>query len=590
MIFPSDRAVQYIEILHGRFGFFKGQTIHEILRDSTVIQKQIFYGICKVLLNNVTIHQINEEWKRHTKTFPFRGHKISFGEYVTVWFRAIKQVILESILQFVREIVQMVDDNRYAMFIDWLCTVGVVPFERKKDTDGDRSRVNTIFRNNASRLVYEITKNKMAFLQQVITRLDTVSIPEFAQVSMYKRRRDGRIESLRLTDTLNTYVYSEPIALNHRLLFTTPLAHLYTEIIKYDGLRRHQKMCQLLNTFPIKAVTTTKSEVSSKKIMDLIEKEEKNTDAKKTLMKFLLNLSDSKSKIGIQDSVESFLQDITPSVIDQSKLLPAHGIVPKKGSDSDIREAFKKQVIKCMEEQIQTQMSEIETLKLANKTFESKIKELRSVIDRYGQSPQHDITLDQDLDSVSLATALNKVQSIPFHTVDIDDGRAVANSFLSQFIPNTDHSQKQLDNLWELEYMRSFKLRKNVNNQGQEESISFSNSTVELIVLPFVFKVLGLPNMDAIPEEFLSLSFGEIITTLYENSRTKHYLRLLYNRELSRELSTYPLPDSTFGPIDTRQFLTTSPDDEPLTRKLQQSRQARNPSRRGDDSYRLGGL
>ena len=264
-------------------------------------------------------------------------------------------------------------------------------------------------------------------------------------------------------------------------------------------------------------------------------------------------MSDSKSKIGITDSIEGFLQDITPSIIDQNKLLISKGNLQRRGQDNndrDIRDIFKKQIIKCMEEQIQSQLDEIETLKTANRLFENKIKDMHSLIN-LSETSKHDFTLDSDIESLSLAKALNKVQSLPFTSVSIDDTRAVANSFFSQYIPDIEYADKKIDQLWETEYTRTFRLRKNVNNQGQEDSISYSNYTLELLLIPFMKHVLKLRHFELLPEEFLFLSLKEIMLAVYSNCKIKHYLRLIYIRqinELSHLIHTQKQSDLTLTP------------------------------------------
>lgn len=525
IIYPCTQTTKYIEILHGRLGFCNGQTVHNILRDSSILKKQIFYGLCKYILNNTTVQDLTYEWKKHIKLFPFQT---VFDEHIEIWAYAMKQVILEEVSQIVQSVIELIN-NDYSRFVDWIVTVGITPILIQK-TDLQMPQYKAF-----STMTERLLQRSITVIHKIIKCIKTTCIPSFSDIEILRVRKTGKIYSLLTRKITESYVYSEPISVNGTLMFTTPIAHLYKEIIKHDALRRHQKMCQLLNTFPVKALTTAKTEVTNKRIMELIEKEEKNSDAKKNLMKFLLNLSDSKSKIGIQDSVESFLQDLTPSIVDQSKLLPSREIYRRADGhiNRDIRDIFKKQIIKCMEEQIQNQMDEIETLKTTNKFFESKIKDLRSIIDRCGNSTPN-ISLDYELDDASLAMALNCVQSIPFNSIYIDDNRAVANSFLSQYIPDTEYADKRLDKLWELEYYRTFKLRRNVNNQGVEDSITYSNYTLELLILPFLFKVLKLPNLELIPEEFLFLSYSEILLIVYENSKLKQYLQLLCIRRLKR--------------------------------------------------------
>lgn len=550
ILFPSIKTIKFIEMLHGKKEFFKGQSIHSVLRDSAVFKKQMFYTLSHTLLNSISIQQINAEWQRHLKAFPFRSKGMSFQEYFNIWYYAIKQVILEGILQTINYILQNLDNDIYNKYIDWICTIGITPIVTLPK---NKVTLTPLAKSISSRLIQEIIRNKQNFLLHILTQISSTSIADFTNINIYRNKSDGNITCLSNNKELEYFVYSAPYFINNQLLFTTPLAHLYSELNKHENLHRHRKMCQLLNTFPIKVLTTSKNSVDNKKILELIEREEKTSDAKKSLIKFLLNLSDSKSKIGITDSIEGFLQDITPSIIDQNKLLISKGNLQRRGQDNndrDIRDIFKKQIIKCMEEQIQSQLDEIETLKTANRLFENKIKDMHSLIN-LSETSKHDFTLDSDIESLSLAKALNKVQSLPFTSVSIDDTRAVANSFFSQYIPDIEYADKKIDQLWETEYTRTFRLRKNVNNQGQEDSISYSNYTLELLLIPFMKHVLKLRHFELLPEEFLFLSLKEIMLAVYSNCKIKHYLRLIYIRqinELSHLIHTQKQSDLTLTP------------------------------------------
>ncbi|ANC96534.1 capsid portal protein [macacine betaherpesvirus 9] len=529
IFFPSSKTFKFVELLHGNKEFFKGQSIHSVLRDATVIKKQLFYTLARMLLNSISIQQINVEWKRHIKLFPFRKKGISFQEYFNIWYYAIKQLILDEILETINYIIQNFDNDIFNKYIDWVCTIGIVPFANVRK---NKTSLAPLIRSLSSTLIQDIINNKQAFLTHVLIQISSTVVPDFNEITIAFQQKN--IICLFKNQKIEHLIYSAPYQINDQKLFTTPVAHLYAEINKYENLQKHRKMCQLLNTFPIKVLTTSKNNIDNKKILELIEKEEKNTDAKKSLIKFLLNLSDSKSKIGITDSIEGFLQEITPSIIDHNKLLLNKGNVLRRGqeNDRDVRDVFKRQIIKCMEEQIQSQVDEIEALKAANRVFETKIKDLQSIVN-VSDNTKHDFMLDADIESLSLAKALNKVQSLPFTSVSIEDTRTVANSFFSQYIPDIEYADKKINQLWETEYIRTFRLRRNVNNQGQEDSISYSNYTLELLIIPFMKYILKIKNFELLPEEFLFLSLKEILTALYSDCKIKQYLRLIYLREIN---------------------------------------------------------
>lgn len=555
--------------------FSINQSIHQILRDPTVMKKQLFFSLCGELLNNISVGQLYTEWREHIRSFPFRGKGLSFEDYVITWANALKKFILQNIMNLLNDIIHMVDTNNYIKYIDWITTIGIVPIKNTNKIYIDKAVHSTI---TSSKLLSTIYTNNFNFLQHLLLQIHNIEIPNFYTTVIFKNLKTENIECYCKNKKISTFIFNEPIFLD-KFIFTTPVGHLYKEIIKHDSLRRHIKLCQLLNTFPVKVVSSSRVDFDNKKIMELIEKEEKNTDAKKSLMKFLLNLSNSKTKIGIQDSIESFLQDLTPSIIDHDKLLPGKGIIsgkPSSNTDTDIKEIFKKQVIKCMEEQIETQINEINTLKDANKLFESKIRDLKNILQSMDTVNAYDVSLDRELDTVPLATALNTVYNIPFKSVQIEGDKTVNNSFISQYVPNVEYSDKRLSKLWEIEYNKTYHLRKNMNNQGIEESTTYSNYTIDLLLTPFLTKVLKIPTLNTITEEILFLSYSEILQAVYEQSKIKEYLRLICNREISLYATQFSIP---FQPIENKRKLEDDPEIQNKVRKLFNQRQIQHLNR-----------
>lgn len=541
IIYPSERTEHFFELLHGEYGFSRGQSIHGILRDPTVFKKQLFYGMCTIFYNNITLKQINDEWKFHSDVFPYTdGKGITFQEYFNTWSDAFQQLIIYESSKVVQDILKVIDDENYARYIDWVVTTGIIPIKETHQFPRDLS-LNVIMHNlHISRITQRIIQNRSYLVQTIIYQLYNTHIANSNHLMIYVDRRTHDIRCVNDNKNLRVFVYTTPIYHKNGISLTTVLSHLFKEIIRSNNLHKHQKLCQLLNTFPVKVLTTSKHEINTKKIMDIIDKEEKASDAKKHIIKFLLNMSGSRSKIGIEDSVESFLQDITPSIIDHDKLMPSREYstsisnVQASVHDKNVKAAFKRQILKCMEEQIQSQVEEIHALKKMNEINHSKINELQQIIEQYGHPLNYDVHLNYDFDLIPLATALNKTQNIPFHAINLDEGRTAANSFLTQYVPDTEYSDKRLDRLWELQYYREFKLHRNVTNQGDEDTIEYSNHTVELLILPYLLKILNLKHVDLIPAKYMSLSFLELSNAIFSHSKAKHYLNLIRAQELSR--------------------------------------------------------
>ncbi|AAK57148.1 T104 [Tupaiid betaherpesvirus 1] len=554
VLFPTPLTLEFFQILHGVNVSGRGQTIHQVLRDPTVFRKQIFYGLCVKLFNSATVRQVSDEWNAHASLFDYRAYdEEDHQEYLRLWAASIRHTLQSLVGNLVKEILYTyVDDDVYSRYIDWRTTLGLVPVQdlgRPPDapTPLQLGNMQKLLDpgQSLSGLATQLVRQNLLTIDQVVDRLRRTRIPNSTDLQIVRHRRTGALSvHSRSLRSLRLFVAGEPLVYDETVLYTTPVAHLYGELLKHDSLCRHQKFCQLLNTYPVKAVVTSRHELNSQRIVELMERHDKTTDAKKSIMRFLLNISESKSKIGIEDSVESFIQDLTPSIIDQSRLLPgrpAHDPPfppaagqPSGGPDRDVRDLFRKQMIKCLEEQVQSQMNEIEELKLINRTWERKVQELHARLPPQADRAQAASASDRELYDSSTREAVRKATAAPFRPLYLDDNTAVANSFFSQYVPDTAHSDRNLQLFWEDEYLRTFKLRRQVTNQGAEDNIAYSNYTIDRVLTPFLVSILRLPELDPIPEEHLFLSLTELTSMAYARSRLDQYVTFLVTRQQAR--------------------------------------------------------
>nr|WEG68825.1 capsid portal protein [Mastomys natalensis cytomegalovirus 1]WEG68961.1 capsid portal protein [Mastomys natalensis cytomegalovirus 1]WEG71189.1 capsid portal protein [Mastomys natalensis cytomegalovirus 1] len=543
-LFPTDSSLDLLSMIHGTNGACVGQTIHQVLRDPSVFRKQIFFAMMRFILNGINISSISSAWTAHKQRFIHSDDDRVLMEQFEIWSDAIRHTLVDTISALLEKLIYThADDDRYCRFVDWITSVGVVPITENLTADRQKAvgaaQREFLSQLAACQLLGNIDSHRFKTLQVCVTSLMTREIPNVPNLRIHRLKQNGTIECFSGKKRLKQYVYAEPMILeeNH-IIFTTPLARIRYERIKHNELRTHRKVCQLLNTHPVKVVTASRHETNIKRIVELMEKRDRHVDAKTSIVKFLLNVSDSKSKIGLEDSVECFLQDLTPSV-DQSRLLPSRTPIthptPSGSGTQDIRDLFRRQVIRCLEDQIQDHVEEIENLKLLNKTWEGKTRELRDALDRYESEGRRTRgPPSSDLQTTDTLNALRRVQAVQSSPVLIDDNRMVSNSFFSQFVPDEYESDDRLSKLWENEYFRCFKFRKNVNNQGGEDSTTYSNYTIERVLLPFLTSVINFPMIDAIPEEYLFLSLNELANVIYETSRLCRYIEFLRYRETIR--------------------------------------------------------
>lgn len=546
-LFPTESSLDLFSMINGTAGACVGQTIHQVLRDPSVFRKQIFYTMFRFILNGVNIADLSSAWTTHRQRFVHTDDERVLVEQFEIWSNALKHTLIETTSAALQKLIYAYGgDDRYCRYVDWIASVGVVPIvevqtlERMRAVEAAQRSFTTEL--VACQILDRLDDARLKTLRACVRSLMTREIPNVPDVRIHRLKSNGRIECFSGKKRLRRYIYAEPLMLEEDCpVLTTPLARIRYERKRHHELRTHRKVCQLLNTNPVKVVTSSRHELNTRRIVELMEKRDRNVDAKTSIVKFLLNVSDSKSKIGLEDSIESFLQDLTPSV-DQSRLMPSRAPIPSSAATSgssgthDIRELFRRQVIRCLEDQIQDHVEEIESLKLLNKTWESKTRELRDALERYETEGRRASRWppSSDLQTLDTLNALRRVQTVPTNPVSVDDNRVVANSFFSQFVPDDRDSDDRLSRLWENEYFRCFRLRKNITNQGTEESTSYSNYTVERVLLPFLTSVLEFPLLDPIPEEYLFLSLSELATVVYETGKLQKYTDFIRYREIIR--------------------------------------------------------
>lgn len=521
-----------------------------------MFRKQIFYAMSRFILNGINISALSSAWTNHKTRFVNADNGRFVLEQFEIWSDAIKLTLINNIASLLEKLIYThAGDDKYCRYVDWIVSVGVVPISEIHTIDRQRN-IDIVQREFMSEissypLFGHLDISQQKTLKRCIEALMVREIPNTPDIRIHRLKSNGLIECFSGKRRLKRYIYAEPIMLEEeRLILTTPLARIRYEYARHNELRTHRKICQLLNTNPVKTVTSSRHEMNTRRIVELMEKRDRHVDAKTSIVKFLLNVSDSKSKIGLEDSVESFLQDLTPSV-DQSRLMPSRIPIQSTATTSsgtqDIRELFRRQVIRCLEDQIQDHVEEIENLKLLNKTWENKTRELRDTLDRYESEGRRTRgPPSSDLQTIDTFSALRRIQNVPNNPVSIDDNRVVCNSFFSQFVPDEKDSDNRLSSLWENEYFRCFRFRKDVTNQGTEDSTSYSNYTIERVLLPFLTSVINFPMLDPIPEEYLFLSLGELATVVYETSKVQRYTDFLRYRETIRLIPTQPdIPSET---------------------------------------------
>ncbi|AGE10068.1 portal protein [Elephant endotheliotropic herpesvirus 1A] len=570
IIFPQDTTVKFIQLLHGTRGYIYGKTIHMALRDGQYIKKQLVYTMGVKILQAVTLKSVLDYWTESTnKNDMLDSYELSV-HYLTMWAASLKTTILADVTHIIKYCIENAEYN-YELYVDWLSTLGMVPFYWRKN----KVPFDVAAKCALHPFTSEMISDCVPFLTKIYENFASIRVCNFSNVCIYLK--EAQFYAFLNDKLINLAVVKQPVLLDTEVIFCTPVQHLHYELRRFDQLRSHRKLCQLLNTNPVKVVTTGRDYVDKKRIMELLERQNKPLDAKSSIIKFLLNLSDSKSRIGLDDSIDAFMQELTPSIIDQQRMFPNRLVSSGVPVGRDVRDMFKKQIIKCLEQEIKQQATEIQTLREINDFQQGEICDLKVLATKYARDhPEYQPNLDIE----DMQIALDSVAPRAHREVEILERKHIANSFFSQYVPDITHEESRLNKIFEQEYLRTFHLRKKFNYQGQDDYIMYSSETIDLVVIPYLTEIYPVDDIVVIPAELLHVTESEILSHIYDGSMIPKFINFIQANI-----------DSFWGRAD----ISTLNDDNPYQPSPNSSRRQQlssnndndHPPTRDDDRYQF---
>ncbi|QOE74465.1 portal protein [Elephant endotheliotropic herpesvirus 3A] len=538
VIFPRACTTRFVRLLHGTQGYIYGKTIHMALRDGQYIKKQLTYTMGVKMLNAITLRAVLEYWSECTRSNDMLDSYELSVHYLNMWAASLKTAILTDMTHIIKYCIEHAEYN-YELYVDWLSTVGLVPFayrKKKRGRKGAAEQRSAEFDLTAECNLHPFTASLLpslsGFLRKIHDNFANVRVCNFANVCIYLQ--DEQFYAFLEDKLVNLAVVKQPILIGSEIIFCTPIQHLHYELRRFDQLRAHRKLCQLLNTNPVKVVTTGRDYLDKKRIVELLERQDKPLDAKSSIIKFLLNMSDSKSRIGIDDSIETFMQEVTPSIIDQRRLFPSHRLVPPHQQTTlpppppvgnrDVRDVFRKQIIRCLEQEIKDQATELQALRDINDAQQGEIVDLKILANKYRREVPES---QPNLDIEDTQVGLDSVAPRAYREVEVLERKHIANSFFSQYVPDINHEENRLNKIFEQEYLRTFHLKKRFNYQGQDDSIVYSSETVDLVVIPYLTEIYPVDDIVVIPTELLHVTESDILSIIYDEGMVPKFIEFI---------------------------------------------------------------
>ncbi|AAX58077.1 ORF43 [Ovine gammaherpesvirus 2] len=533
-VHPTSQSVTLFEILQGKYAYVKGQTLFSSVRNSGTFFRQVFTNIYKAALSSCTYEDVLSDWIKYESTIrqkwaPGKNEDAAFkSSTFQSWFSTMKMTIDKIITKAITYIINTKCIVSYERYVDWVATCGVVPVVNKKP-DG---KVVQQFRAHLERDYAAIASSKslstiFRFLiddgAAILERLTSKFIPSFLEVSIVYDSRKGVYLGTYQDKQIPVEVIVAPTVGAGRVVFNSPLQRIAETVMACYRTMEHAKMCQLLNTGPLKAIVCSSSATVYKDIMNHLDECSKKNDPKKELMQLLIKLAENKTVNGVTDVVEDFITDVSHKMVDKSKLF---GDVNSEHPSDNLKKQVSNNVFKCLTQQINQQFETISKLEEERVYFLKKINQIETQLSKCQEEPQgatarpHNILTSDTLKSLD---GLSQA-GLHFTSNQVNKGQSIVNSFFSQYVPPFRELQNDLHELWEHEIMQSFNLSPIIDNQGKRLFVRYTQDTVFFLLGPFTQNILGFTDMELLVEAYCTLSFYDIAEYLYSASRLYIYI------------------------------------------------------------------
>lgn len=533
IVHPTENSCRLFEILQGRFAYVRGQALYSGLRGASVFMRQIFIHLYKSALSSVTYDDVLSDWTRFEQSFTEKWGQgetdASFrGSTFQSWASTMKLAVEKRLLNVIFQVVHTQMSLSYERFVDWVVTTGLVPVYKDKENTKLMRELEQLFHNRlikesrTERSLKGMTQGLLAELSVVVTALTSKYIPDYTEVII--EQRGSKFVGLYKNKKLDVLVLNRPIMCEGDVIFDSPLQRLSSAVMACHRTQEHAKLCQLLNTSPIKGITSDAGNNLYSDLMTKLEESSQKNDPKKELLNLLVKLAENKTVSGVTDVVEDFITDVSQNLVDRSKLFNE----PNSSSET-IKRGLKKQVsssvFKCLTSQINKQFETIGDLQKERKLFMKKINLLEERLTDLGQveAPQHHGSIITG-DTFNSLRFLERGGDLGRTFFQVAKGEHVNNSFFSQYVPPIADIRQELTLLWETEVFQTYKLTPVVDNQGQRLYVKYSQDTISLLVGPFTYGCAGLHSVNLITAPHSALSLQDIADEIFKGSRLAVYI------------------------------------------------------------------
>ncbi|ALL26085.1 capsid portal protein [Canid alphaherpesvirus 1] len=567
LIHPTPKTMLFKEILMGNLGYTEGQGIYNSIRSTETAIRQIQATILNNTLNATRYEDLIRDWQKHlserglttkliAKVYGLQGEmeavKVA-DQLFTTWYKTLYM----SLLDFIRGITACFSASEpngtasFAKYIDWIICLGMIPLQRLKNNQKQKiinQSIGCVDGKYLSTKLY-IANNILREGIDAVTELsecaNNVKIMDYDRVKIFYNFNNKEVIAI---DTVTgekgeCLVIWQPILNNEIILFDSPLQRIHQEVLNCNSLREHARLCQFLNTAPIKVLIGKKKEEEkgvlwASKAVDkfLNESDEvKSNSSAAKLVKLIVNMKGMRHIGDITETVRSYLDETSNNILNGAQIdttQPGFGQALKKGGQTvgaqPVQDAFRTSVINSingmLESYINNLFKTIEELKSNNNILVDKLRQNERDLLKIREQTLKNAQMEYDKESNN-----DNFKGLDHDIIDISnimgDDTYVANSFQSRYIPQYGSDLERLSKLWDQELIRCFKMNRISNNQGQEMSISYSNSSISLILAPYFFSILKVRRLGfLITHQEAYRSEEELCESIFKKTRLEAYL------------------------------------------------------------------
>ncbi|AAG27229.1 virion protein [Cercopithecine alphaherpesvirus 9] len=577
-IHPSPKTCLFRKILAGDFGYTDGQGMYSAVRSTESIVRQVQATVLLNALNATRYEDVLGDWKYHVKQCGLRALQVAekyglCGETEAVRvadqvFVTWQQTLQASLLDFIRNITSCLYSSGlngrvgFTKYVDWIACLGIVPIIRKEQMqphlktfskDLIKCTHEAVGLTNRLRVADAVVAQGKSVVYSLTNLMHNVAIMDYDRTEIYYNHNKRTLACFDAVtkECGECLVIWPPITTGDGVLFDSPLQRISGEVLTCYTLREHARLCQILNTAPLRILIGRRTEdnTTSGKTVDRILGENDTTragSAASRLVKLIINMKNMRHVGDITETVRSYLEESGSHILDGMASVDTSQ--PGFGSTStsmqtglgpgtnQMQSAFKTSVVNSingmLEGYVNNLFKTIEHLKDVNSNLNERLSKKEGELKQLQEKNVCGNTQGNVKSSETYPCVSHEIIDVSGR---MGEESYVANSFQSRYIPPYNDDLERLSGLWKQELVRCFKLNRINNNQGQEVSVSYSNASILLLIAPYFSSVLRANFGFLVTQTDVNRSEEELCQNLFKKTRMEAYLtqiKILYKTEV----------------------------------------------------------